>query len=371
MIYRANLIPEYLKYKKEIDYAVLRVLKSGRYILNDEVKSFENEFASYNEATYCLGLATGTDAIILALKACGIGLGDEVITTAFTAYATISAIISTGALPVFVDVCEDSYLIDIDKVELAIGPNTKAILPVHLFGNVVDIKRLKLIVGDNICIIEDACQAHGSSIDNVKAGSFGDVGCFSFYPTKNLGGYGDGGAIITNNKNLYEKIKLMRIYGMSDKDHIESHGINSRLDEIQAAILRVKLTYLDRFNQQRNLIAEKYITDLDNSSFSHQRIAKNTFSNFHIFQSRFSGSRDSLIKFLANKNIQTNIYYLFPHHLQKSLAFLNYSVGDLPNAEKLSNNVIALPMYSEIEPSKIDQIISVINNYCISIKTNV
>jgi dTDP-4-amino-4,6-dideoxygalactose transaminase len=370
MIYRADLIPEYKKYKKEIDAAAIRVLNSGRYILNDEVCAFEAEFASYNQTKYCLGLATGTDAIILALRACGIGDGDEVITTAFTAYATISAIISSGATPVFVDVCEDSYLLDIEKVKSELRPNTKAVLPVHLFGNVVDIGRLREIIGPKICIIEDAAQAHGSSMGKVKAGSFGDVGCFSFYPTKNLGGYGDGGAIITNNKNIYEKIKKMRMYGMSDKDHIDFHGINSRLDEIQAAILRVKLKYLDRFNAQRNLIAQQYINNLDSQAFTHQKIAKNTFSNFHVFQSKYHGPRDSLVEFLAKNNIQTNIYYLFPHHLQKSLAFLNYSIGDLPNAEKLSNKVIALPIYPELESNKIDDIVSAINNYSRSALSN-
>jgi dTDP-4-amino-4,6-dideoxygalactose transaminase len=250
MIYRADLVPEYLKYKDKINSAILRVLNSGKYTLGNEVDMFQNEFASYNQASYCLGVASGTDAIILALRACGVLPGDEVITSAFTAYATISAIISVGATPVFVDVCENSYLIDIDKVGLAVGPKTKAVIPVHIFGNVVDIDRLRLIVGNNVSIIEDACQAHGSMIEDNKAGSLGDIGCFSFYPTKNLGGYGDGGAIITNDSGLYEKISLMRMYGMKDKDHVEIHGMNSRLDELQAAVLREKLPYLDSFNHQ-------------------------------------------------------------------------------------------------------------------------
>ena len=370
MILRNNLVPEYLKYQLEIDNAIFNVLKSGRYTLFEKVSAFENEFASYNDISYCLGVASGTDAIILALRACGIGGGEEVITTPYTAYATISAIISAGAVPVFVDVCEDSYLIDLEKVLSAIGPKTKAIVPVHLFGNVVDIERLRAIVGRNIYIIEDACQAHGSSMNKRKSGSFGDIGCFSFYPTKNLGGYGDGGAIITNNHDLYNKIKLMRMYGMRDKDHVEIHGMNSRLDEIQAAILSVKLRYLDKFNHQRNLIAKKYISGLSNELFSHQRILKNTFSNYHVFQSRYAGDRNSLMDCLEENNIQANIYYLFPHHLQKSLSYLGYSVGHFPVSEKLSTNVIALPLYPEIELNTVDHIIFVINNYCKNLGNN-
>ena len=364
MILRNNLVSEYLKYQLEIDSAILNVLKSGRYTLSEKVSAFESEFASYNNTSYCLGVASGTDAIILALRACGIRDGDEVITTPYTAYATISAIISAGGVPIFVDVCEDSYLIDLDKVLSAIGPKTKAVVPVHLFGNVVDIDRLRTIVGQNIYIIEDASQSHGSLMKKRKSGSFGDIGCFSFYPTKNIGGYGDGGAIITNNNSLYDKIKLMRMYGMRDKDHVEIHGINSRLDEIQAAILSVKLRYLDKFNHQRNVIAKKYISGLSGELFSHQKILKNTFSNYHIFQSRYMGDRDSLIDHLKENDIQANIYYLFPHHLQKSLSYLKYSAGDFPVSEKLSTNVIALPLYPEIELDTIDHIISVINNYC-------
>ena len=364
MIFRCDLVPQYLRFKSEIDDAISNVLISGRYILSEKVNSFENDFASYNRVNYCLGVASGTDAIILALRACGVGKGDEVITTPYTAYATISAIISTGATPVFVDVCEDTYLLDIEKIQYSINKNTKAIVPVHLHGNVVDIEKLISAVEEKIYIIEDASQAHGSLIDKVKAGSFGHIGCFSFYPTKNLGAFGDGGAIITNDLELYKKIKLMRMYGMRDKDHTEVHGMNSRLDEIQAAVLSVKLQYLDKLNAERNVIASKYIQSLNTDFFKHQKISQKTYSNYHIFQSRFKGDRNSLVEFLKYKNIQTNVYFTFPHHLQKSLSYLGYSVGDFPVAEKLSNEVIALPIYPEIELNIIEHIISVINNYC-------
>ena len=364
MISRNDLLPEYLTYKKEIDESISRVLNSGRYILSKEVNSFEIDFGSYNNVNYCLGLASGTDAIILALRACGVCKGDEVITTPYTAYATISAIISTGAVPVFVDVCKETYLIDIEKILSCISKKTKAIVPVHLFGNVVDIEKLISLVGKNIYVIEDASQSHGSSINNIKAGSMGHIGCFSFYPTKNLGAYGDGGAIITNNIDLYNKVKLMRMYGMSDKDHSEIHGINSRLDEIQAAILAVKLKYLDKFNEQRNVIAKKYVDGLSKKLFIHQKISPNVYTNYHIFQTKFLQDRNSLVDFLKRKNIQTNIYYLFPHHLQKSLFYLGYRIGDFPVAEQLSKEVIALPLYPEIKLNVIDNIISIINDYC-------
>ena len=364
MIFRTDLVPEYLKHEVEIKEAIAAVLLSGRYTLFEKVEMFEKEFAYYNGMDYCLGVANGTDAIILALKACGIERGDEVITTPYTAFATISAIISVGAKPVFVDVCVDSYLLDIEGVMDAIGPNTKAVVAVHLFGNVVDIQGLRAVTGPEIYIIEDACQAHGSSLDNQKTGTFGDVGCFSFYPTKNLGCYGDGGAIITNNLAVYEKIKLMRMYGMRDKDHVEIHGINSRLDEIQAAILSVKLKYLNNFNHQRNKIAQKYINGLDSLLFKHQKISGNALSNYHVFQPRFMGNRNALLEFLELNNIQANIYYLFPHHLQVSLRYLGYKVGDFPVAERLSKEVIALPLYPELSLKVVNDIISVINSYC-------
>jgi dTDP-4-amino-4,6-dideoxygalactose transaminase len=361
MIWRCDLVPQYEKYQEEIDDAIHRVLLSGRYILSSETGAFEEEFAAYNDVKYAIGVANGTDAIILSLKALGIGGGDEVITSPFTAFATVSAIIATGATPVFVDICRESFLMDLSKVGSLITSKTKAIIPVHIFGNVVNIPKLREIVGDNIPIIEDACQAHGSSLNGIKAGAMGNVGAFSFYPTKNLGGYGDGGTIITNNKELADKIKLMRMYGMKDKDHTVISGINSRLDEIQAAVLRVKLKYLDTMNKQRNKIAQRYIKELNSSSFIHQHIEENVFSNYHIFETRFKGKRDKLIKYLDSGGIQANIYYLLPHHLQESIKYLGYKEGHLPIIENLCKEVIALPMYPELSHQVIEKIIVSVN----------
>lgn len=362
MIWRCDLIPQYKSLKQEIHEAIERVLSSGRYILGNEVSAFEKEFAEYLGTEVAIGVANGTDALTIALMILGIGKGDEVITTPFTAIPTVSAILDTGATPVFVDVDVDTFLIDISKVESVITKKTKAIIPVHIFGNGVDIPLLKQIVGE-IPIIEDACQAHGSMLNGKKLGSFGDMGVFSFYPTKNLGAYGDGGIIVTNNKEYYEKAKLLRMYGMVDYNHIIVNGINSRLDELQAAILRVKLKYLDEMNKKRNEIANRYIYNLNSEKFLHQKINENVYSNYHVFVTRFQGVREDLVKYLDSIGIQTNIYYLIPVPLQEANKFLGYKFGDFPNAEKLCNEVIALPMYPELDEGLQMHIIESINNY--------
>ena len=363
MIWRCDLVPQYEKYREEIDNAIQRVLLSGRYLLASETRAFEEEFATYNNVKYAVGVASGTDALILSLKALDIGKGDEIITSPFTAFATISAIIATGATPVFVDICKDSYLMDLSKVKNLITYRTKAIIPIHIFGNVVNILKLRKIVGDNITIIEDACQAHGSTLNGIKVGSMGEIGVFSFYPTKNLGGYGDGGAIITNNREIANKIKLIRMYGMKDKDHTIVSGVNSRLDEIQAAILRVKLKYLDSMNKKRNEIANKYISELDTSMFIHQYIDENVFANYHVFESQLKGNRNTLINYLKDNKIQANVYYVLPHHLQESIKYLGYKEGDLPVIEGLCKEAIALPMYPELKESTQSLIVKKINEF--------
>ncbi|HEY9188663.1 MAG TPA: DegT/DnrJ/EryC1/StrS family aminotransferase [Ignavibacteria bacterium] len=363
MIWRCDLLPQYEAYKDEIQKAINRVLTSGKYILGEELTNFEKEFAEYIECDYAIGVASGTDALILSLLALGIGKGDEVITTPFTAIPTISAIIDTGATPVFVDIDENTFLIDLNKLKKAITKKTKAIIPVHIFGNPVDIFKLKNIA-ENIPIIEDACQAHGSKLYNKKVGGLGDFGTFSFYPTKNLGAYGDGGIITTNNSEYAHKLKLLRMYGMTDYHHIIINGINSRLDEIQAAILRLKLKYLEQFNLQRNKIANEYISRLNNRFFIHQKINNNCFSNYHVFVSRYLGNRNKLIEYLDKKNIQTNIYYLLPVYLQQANKFLNIKKGQYPVVEKICNEVIALPMYPELKENDLNTIINEINNFC-------
>ena len=363
MIWRCDLIPQYEKYRVEIQEAIDRVLLSGRYILAKEVSEFENEFAKYIGTNYAVAVANGTDGLTISLMALDIKPGDEVITTPFTAIPTVSAIIDIGAKPVFVDIEPDTFLMDIEKVQDYITNRTKAIIPVHIFGNVVDIPRLKILIGDKIPIIEDASQSHGSKLDGTQSGSMGDVSVFSFYPTKNLGAYGDGGIIVTNNMVVAEKARLIRMYGMTDYNHIKINGINSRLDELQAAILRVKLKYLEQMNQQRNIIAKRYIDNLNADYFNHQFIRPNILSNYHVFVSRFKGDRKKLIEFLESKKVQTNIYYILPIYLQEANQFLGLNRGDYPKVEKLCEEVIALPMYPELKVETQMYVVNLINKY--------
>lgn len=363
MIWRCDLVAQYKKYKKEIDTVIERVLESGCYILGKEVSFFENAFANYIGCGYSIGVGNATDGLILSLKAFDIRAGDEVITTPFTAIPTVSAIIASGAKPVFVDIDEKTFLMDIEQIPRFITSRTKTIIPVHIFGNVVDVKRLRSLIPENISIVEDAAQAHGSKINGMHSGSIGDIGVFSFYPTKNLGGYGDGGVLVTNNPEIARKIKLLRMYGMVDKDHIIINGINSRLDELQAAILRVKLGYLDEMNQLRNKISDKYKKGLNNKYLTFQYVPENVFCNYHVFSVRVSGRRNELVDYLEKEGIQTNIYYPNPLHLQKANRFLGYREGDFPNAEKLCSQILALPIYPELNSQNIEKIMTTMNKF--------
>lgn len=361
MIWRCDLKSQYKKYRKEIDAAIKKVLISGRYTLGEEVELFEEEFSDYLGCKHAIGVGNATDGLILSLKALGIGEGDEVITTPFTAIPSVSAIIATGARPVFVDIDEKTFLIDIKRIPDFITHRTKAIVPVHIFGNVVDVKRLRSLIPPNIQIIEDAAQAHGSKIGDVRSGTIGDIGVFSFYPTKNLGCYGDGGAVVTNNSEIAGKIKLMRMYGMVDKDKIIINGINSRLDELQAAVLRRKLKHLDEMNDLRNKIAGKYKEGLDKRYFSFQHISDNVFCNYHVFSMRIDSRRDEIIDYLEKHKIQANVYYHIPLHLQEANKYLGYSCGDFPKTENLCNEIIALPMYPELTGQAVKKVIRTIN----------
>lgn len=356
MLFRCDLTPQYSAYSEEIDAAIKRVLTSGRYTLAEEVAFFEEAFAAYNGSESAVGVANGTDGLVLALKALGIDHGDEIITTPFTAIPTVSAIFACGAKPVFADIDPETYLIDIDDIVKKITSKTKAIMPVHIFGNVVDIDALRTLVPDHIPILEDACQAHGSSIRRKKAGSMGDAGVFSFYPTKNLGGYGDGGAVITDSPELEKKLKLLRMYGMTDKDHIVVNGVNSRLDELQAAILSVKLRHLDDMNKERQRIAGVYKQEIGNY-LNFQKIPEDVISNYHVFVGGVEKGRDDLIQHLDRLGIQSNIYYLIPLHLQEANAHLGYAPGDFPTTEKLCKESIALPFYPELSTPDLERVI--------------
>lgn len=363
VIWRCDLVPQYLKYKDEIDSAIERVLVSGRHILGEECAAFEREFAAYLGVRHVVGVADGTRALTLALRAVGVGAGDEVITTPFTAFPTIGAIVEANAVPVFADVDAATYLMDIEQVPSLLSARTRAVMPVHLFGNVVDVEALRALIPQDVAIVEDAAQAHGSSIRGRRAGSLGDIAGFSFYPTKNLGGYGDGGAIATNDDAIASRIRLLRAHGMPDKDHVVEVGVNSRLDELQAAVLRVKLPHLDQMNERRRAIGSRYRSELPADRFEHQRIGAGVITNEHVFEPRFSGDRDGLGAFLAERRIQTNVYYPTPQHRQPAMANVAHRVGAVPNAERLAREVIALPMYAELGDGDVANIIAAIREF--------
>src|ERR1700730_2062383 len=363
MIFRVDLQAQYLAYRAEIDAAVARVLAGGRYTLGPELEQFEREFASYLHASEVIGVADGTRAIVLALRALGVNPGAEVITTPFTAIPTIGAIIESGAVPVLVDIDPDTYLIDLDQIVAAITPKTEAVVPVHLFGNVVNIPVLRERIGSDIFIIEDAAQAHGSRLGVRFAGTMGDIGTFSFYPTKNLGGYGDGGAIVCRDPAIARRLRMLRNHGMRDKDICDVPGTNSRLDDLQAAILRVKLVHLDQMNAARAKLVSRYLEALPSNRFRPQKILPGAITNWHVFEPRFNGDRDRLVDHLDRSGIQTNVYYVVPHHLQPALAHLGYRKGSLRNTETVCAEAIALPLYPEMDEQVVHSVVRAIHEF--------
>ncbi len=357
-----DLKAQYEKIKGEINSAVTRVIENQYFILGDELKNFEEKYSQYLGIKYVCGVNSGTDALILALKILGIRKGDEVITPTLSFIATTLAITEVGATPIFVDSDPETYLIDVSKIEEKITKNTKVILPVHLYGAPCNMNEImKIAKKYSLRVIEDACQAHGANIDGKKVGTFGDIGVFSFYPGKNLGAYGDGGAMCTNDENLYKKMQMIRNYGQIEKYHHKEIGVNSRLDEIQAAVLSVKLKHLDEWNRGRNEVAKMYQKYL-NPKIKVQKINKNAYSCYHVFVIE-SDSRDELMKSLKNDGIQTLIHYPIPIHLQECYKGLGYKIGDFPIAENVSKKLISLPMYPELEENGIRYILNIINNF--------
>lgn len=361
MILMNDFKKEYQQLGGEICKATERVFESGWHILGKEVEEFEKNFASYVGTKYCVGVANGMEALQISLMALGIGKGDEVITVSNTAVATVLAISNTGATPVFVDI-NDYYLMDMTRLEEKITNKTKAIIPVHLFGQMADMNSLGIIAKKhNLKIIEDACQAHGAMQKGKKAGSIGDINSFSFYPTKNLGAYGDGGAITTNSKELYEKSKMLRNYGQKNRYVHEIKGINSRLDEIQAAILGVKLNYLDSFIEKRNEIAKMYDENLLSiKQVKLPKTAKNNYHAFHLYVIEVE-KRDELMAYLLQNGVQTIIHYPIPVHKQK--CFTEYNELVLANTESISDKILSLPINPFIESSEIRKVIELIRKF--------
>ncbi len=356
---------QYQLYREEIDKAIHRVLNKSNYILGDEVEKFEQEFADYCETKYCVGVASGTDALILCLKALDIGTGDEIITVPNTFIATAFAISAVGAKPVFVDCDKETYNINIDKIEEKITSKTKAIIPVHLYGQPADMDPiLKLAKKYNLFIIEDACQAHGARYKGKRVGGFGDINAFSFYPGKNLGAYGDGGAITTDNENLAKKIRMLRNYGQEVKYHHLIKGTNSRLDAIQAAVLRIKLKYLDEWNQKRREHAQKYNELLSNINVNIElpKQLENVESVYHLYVIRVK-KRNELLKYLVDKEIFAGVHYPVSIHLQPAYKNLNYKKGDFPITEKYCKEIISLPMFPDLKEEEIEYICKEIERF--------
>ncbi|MCF4968559.1 DegT/DnrJ/EryC1/StrS family aminotransferase [Nostoc sp. CMAA1605] len=374
MIQSINSVPafdikqQYTTLEAEVSAAVVEVLASGRYIGGPLVESFEQQFASYHGATACVACNSGTDALYLALRALGIGAGDEVITTPFTFVATVEVIIAVGAKPVFVDIDATTFNLDVQQVAAAITPQTKAIIPVHLFGQPVDMTALMAIAqSHNIAVIEDCAQSTGAMWDGKKVGSIGHFGCFSFYPTKNLGACGDGGAVTTNDPELAAKVKIIKEHGQKNRYQYEEIGVNSRLDAIQAVILQIKLRYLEQWNQQRQAIAayyQQYLSQIPGI------IAPQTLSggvsvwNQYTIRVLGAGSngntatqRELVRNQLQEKGIGSMVYYPYPLHLQPAYQHLGYQPGQLPVAEQICHEVLSLPMFPELTTQQQDQVI--------------
>jgi dTDP-4-amino-4,6-dideoxygalactose transaminase len=360
-----NLQKQYYAHKKEINLAINKVLKKCNFILGQEVSDFEKKFANYCQVKHCIGVASGTDALFLALKALDIKSGDEVITVANTYIASAFVISMAGATPVLVDINPITYNINPKLIEKAITKKTKAIIPVHLYGQPAEMKPISKIAKQyNLKIIEDACQAHGAEYEDRKVGGIGDIGAFSFYPGKNLGAYGDAGAITTNDNLLANKIKMLRNYGQLKKYYHENQGYNSRLDTIQAAVLSVKLKYLSKWNKRRNEIAQLYNYYLKKieENIILPTIAYKTYSVYHIYLIQVK-DRDGLLEYLNKHGVASLIHYPIPIHLQNAYKHLGYKVGDFPHSEKLANKIISLPMYPELTDQEIKRICQVIKNF--------
>ncbi|WP_406864159.1 DegT/DnrJ/EryC1/StrS family aminotransferase [Streptomyces sp. HUAS MG47] len=357
-----DYLPEYEKEKADILDAVETVFSSGRLVLGDSVKGFEAEFAAYHGGGHCTGVDNGTNALKLALEALGIGPGDEVVTVSNTAAPTVVAIISTGAVPVFVDIREEDFLIDTDLVEAAITPRTKALLPVHLYGQSVDMAPLKAIAAKHgLKILEDCAQAHGARHHGELVGTMGDAAAFSFYPTKVLGAYGDGGAVLTSDEATDRAMRQLRYYGM-DKVYyvVRTPGHNARLDEVQAEILRRKLGRLDEYTAGRNAVARRYEEKLgDLTGPGALRLPSTNEGNTHAYYVYVvrHPERDRIIEALEAYDISLNISYPWPCHTMSGFAHLGYEKGSLPVTEKLAGEIFSLPMYPSLDEATQDRVI--------------
>lgn len=358
-----SYLEDYLKNKKKILSLTDKVFKSGSLILSKEVLNFEDKFSKFTNNKYGIGVNSGTDALQIALMSIGVKKDDEIITVSNTAVPTVSAIVSCNAKPVFVDVNEEDFLINPSLIDKKITKKTKAIIPVNLYGQSVNYEQIKKIARKyNLKIIEDCAQSSGALYKNKPSGSFGDLAAFSFYPTKNLGGYGDGGMIVTKNNKLYQNCKKLRKYGMTKLYYSEVHGINSRLDEIHAAILNFQLTKLKSNIVKRRKIAKIYNENLKTNDLILPVENKDNYHAYYVYVVRYP-QRKKIMNYLMNNNIFCNISYPFPVHSMKGYRYLNKKNHDLNITEKLSKQIFSLPMYPELSTIKLEKVINILNKF--------
>jgi len=351
-----DLKAQYATYKDEAIQAISEVCESQLFALGPAVAELEEKIAAYCGCKYAIGVSSGTDALLVSLMALEMKPDDEVITTPFTFFSTASSIARLGAKPVFVDVDTGSYNIDPSRIEEKITEKTRVIIPVHLFGQVAQMKPIVGIAKRyNLAVIEDAAQAIGAMQDGIKCGNFGDLGCFSFYPSKNLGGFGDGGLVTTNSETLTEKVKILHDHGQAPQYFYKTIGGNFRLDSIQAAVLTVKLKYLDRWNEKRRQNAAFYDNIFANSPVKVPKIDSNNVSNYYQYTVTVP-ERDQLQKYLAENKIGSAIFYPKPLHLQDCFSELSYKEGDFPVAERLCKEVLSLPVYPELTTNQIEYV---------------
>ena len=354
--------------RPEIEAALGRVLDTNAFILGGEVKALEEELAAYCGTKYAIGCASGSDALLLALMALDVKPGDEVITTPYSFFATVSAITRLGAVPVFVDIDPQTYNLDIGQIESKLTPRTKAIQPVHLYGQCVDMTALRVVAAAHqIPLVEDAAQAIGAEENGKRAGAMSSIGCFSFYPSKNLGGMGDGGMMTTDDDGLAEKLFALRVHGSKERYYHKWVGLNSRLDGFQGAVLRVKLPHLDSWSERRKANADRYsqlFTDAgltERVGLPFERVNVRHIYNQYVV--RVPGKRDELRAFMSEKGIGTDIYYPVPLHLQECFEYVGYKVGDLPESEKASRETLALPIFPELKPEQQDYVVESIAQF--------
>ncbi|MBQ2662210.1 MAG: DegT/DnrJ/EryC1/StrS family aminotransferase [Clostridia bacterium] len=361
-IKQGNLLRQFEMFKDEYENKALEVLRSGWYILGKEVKAFEEEFAAYLGAKYCAGLASGLDALYLSFRVLNIGEGDEVIVPANTYIASVMGITMAGATPVFVEP-DEFYNINPDKIEEKINEKTKAVLSVNLYGQACDLEKISGVCKKyNLYLVEDCAQSHGARFNGVLTNKYCDISCYSFYPSKNLGCFGDGGAIVTDNEDLYKLFKIYRNYGSEVRYHNMVVGVNSRLDELQAGLLRVKLMHLDELNEERAQIAQKYNNGIKNSKLELPTIREGATTVWHQFVVR-TKDRDELVSYLAGKGIGTLIHYPIPPHLSEAYAYLGYKEGDFEITERCAKEILSLPIYNGMTDEEINYVIDALNAF--------